>query len=167
MKILKKKLKKIGLFFDSLPEIDELENILIDNQCILIIDDYEDILTTREKAGFVTKLANFLVHHRGYIVFIILQSYQIFYARHRLNSVLYQATSLILFRSINNFSMLKRFLNSYDVQFKSGEKLYNIFKKFVNAKYKYLILNVSPHLNCPLVYSNVLFCDPNPLILFN
>lgn len=165
VKILKKNFQKNSIFLDNIP--DNLEDLVISEKSILVIDDFEDVLSNdREKAKLIVKFSNYLVHHRRLIIFLIFQSYQLFYAKHRLNSILYQATSLILFRSINNFSMLKRFLNAYDIKLKSGEKLYDIFQKYVASKYMYLIVNIHPHIDKPTVYSQILYSDCRPFILF-
>ena len=164
VKMLKEKLDVPCEFLDYFPT--DLDNYAIDN-CVICLDDYDDVLHLKAYAKIVTKFANYINHHVGTCLFLITQSQSIFYAKHPLNAVISQCTGLILFRSMTNMNILKKILNSFDVKLLSeNETLYNIFRKYVNSCYKYLWVNLTSTLPSALVYSNVLFCDKNPLIMF-
>ena len=165
VKALEKKFKKNGLFLDTIPS--NLESQVCEH-CVIVIDDMEDLLNTKEMAAMTLRFANFIVHHSKIIFGLVFQSYNLFYASSRLHSLLYQATLLICFRSVTSFGMLKRVLNSYNVKLKDPkQKLYDLFTSYVNSRHKYLIINVSPALDCPLVYTGVLYNDNDPFITFN
>ena len=102
------------------------------------------------------------------MLFVTFQDYEIFYRRHDLNFLLFQTSWIVLFRSLNNFCSLKRFLNSYEIKLKGGETLYELFKKFVQGEpYSYIIVNLSTRLKFPQVYSQILFSDDRPLLIFH
>jgi len=163
VKALKKKFSKNGLFLDKIPL--NLESMVTKN-CIVCFDDWEDMLQKKEYLSMLIRFSSFLIHHVPCLLIVTVQSYQMFYAKSPLHPILFQCTSLVLFRSVHNFSQLRRILNSFDIPLKSGSTLYEIFKKFVDSRYKYIIVNISPCLDCPLVYSQIIYSDPRPFILF-
>jgi len=167
IKTLKKKFGKSGTFLNEIP--DGLESLLLPNHSVCVIDDFESSLVLdKEKVSSLKYLSNVSIHHSNLIVFLLFQSFSIFLRKHVLHDILYQATSLILFRSMNSFSSLKRFLNSYEIKLKGNQSLYDIFKKFVQQEpYQYLIINIAPKLRNPEVYSQILFCDSRPLLIFH
>ena len=149
IKSLKKNFGKSGTFLNEIP--DELESLLLPKQSICVIDDFESSLVlNKQKIANLIYLANVAIHHKGLVLFLLFQSFSIFLRKHALHDILYQATQLILFRSMNSFSTLKRFLNSYEVKLKGQQTLYDIFKKFVQGEpYQYLIINIAPKLQNP------------------
>lgn len=167
IQVLKKHFKKNGTFLTNIPE--DLEEILIPAKSICVIDDNEQNLTAdKSKLKILKYLGDVGVHHKKLIVFVLLQTFGCFYKRHVLNSILYQATSLILFRSVSNFSSLKRWLNSYEITLKGNQTLYEVFKNFVQKeRYAYLILNIAPSLETPKVYNQILLCDSRPMLIFH
>ena len=162
VKALEQKFVKNGTFLDSIPS--DLESLVCEN-CMIVIDDHEDLLNSKENAAMIIRFANYIVHHKKIILCLVFQSYNLFYASSKLHSILFQCTVIVLFRSSNLFSMLKRVLNSYNVSLKSGT-LYEIFKSYVSSRHKYLVINVSPKLDNALVYSSILYNDAEPFIIF-
>ena len=166
IKKLQSKFKKNGLFLNELP--CDVESLLIPNHSVLVMDDLELQLRHKEKREVLLRLSMVTAHHRGIHVFFCFQSYGIFYKKSPLNKVLYQATSLVLFRSINTFGSLKRFLNGYDIKLKRGSTLYDIFKNYVQyEQYNYLLVNLSPSLPRAEVFSQILNCESRPLLIFH
>ena len=165
-----KKLKskfKAGMFINEIPT--NLEQILEPSKTVIVFDDcQQELLQSKEKIRMLKRLATISIHHDDLMVFITFQDYEIFYKRNELNFLLFQTSCIILFRSLNNFCSLKRFLNSYEVKLKGGETLYNLFKKFVQGQpFSHIIINLSTKLKCPQVYSQILFCDDRPLLIFH
>ena len=167
IKELQEKFGKNGYFMTAIPS--NLEEMVIEKHSAIVLDDMELTLEKdKEQRDLVMKLALISCHHKETHIFISLQSYNVFYKKSTLNPLLYQATSLILFRSINTVGSLKRFLNSYDIKLKKNSTLYDVFKLYVQEKkYNYLILNMAPCLERPEVYSQILFSDTRPLLLFH
>ena len=113
VKLLKKKFSRPAEFLPEFPL--NLESKLTENT-VVVVDDYEDLMSeSKDHAKLIINLCNYTIHHKSVCCILLLQSYQIFYAKHRLHSVLHSCSSLILFRARNSFSMLKRFLNGYNV----------------------------------------------------
>ena len=164
---LKKKFAKNGCFLKEFP--NNLREILIPKKSCLVIDDKEEeIMGDREKTKTITTLAKIWVHHCSLICFMLFQSFDIFYKRNPMNSVLQQCNRLFLFKSISNFSSLKRWLNGYSIKLKANQTLFDCFKDVISGdKYAYLVLDLSPKLDSPHVYSNILFADPRPMLVFH
>lgn len=165
-----KKLKskfKAGMFLSEIPE--NLEEVLVPSKSVVVFDDcQQELLQSKEKIRMLKRLATIQIHHMDLMVFITFQDYEIFYKRNDLNFLLFQTSCIVLFRSLNNFCSLKRFLNSYEVKLKGGESLYNLFKKFVQCEpFSHIIVNLSTKLKSPQVYSQILFCDDRPLLIFH
>ena len=164
VKALEKKLKKNGVFLDTIPK--DLESQVCEH-CVIFIDDMEDLLNQKEMSAMALRFANYIVHHSKIVFGLVFQSYNLFYASSKLHPILYQASIIICFRSVTSFGMLKRVLNSYNVPLRSGEKLFDLFCKYVNSRHKYLIVNISPKLDTPLVYSGILYNENDPFIIFD
>ena len=167
IKKLQKKFGKNGMFLKSIP--GNLDELLIESHSVLVLDDMELILEkNKEIRDQVMKLALITCHHKKTHVFISMQSYNVFYKKSPLNSLLFQSTSLVLFRSINTVGSLKRFLNAFDFKLKNNCTLWDIFKTYVQEKkYNYLVMNMAPCLDQAQIYSQILFCDSRPLIIFH
>ena len=85
-----------------------------------------------------------------------------------MNEILAQSTCLILFRSISNFSSLKRWLKSYEIPLKSSQDLFQVFRSVtLTEPHAYLIIDISPHLKHPRVFTHILMNDPRPLLIFS
>ena len=167
IKRLKKKYAKNGIFLKEIPE--NIEDILLPGKSVLVIDDKEeDILNDKDKIRVIQNLSKIWVHHNKYIFFLLLQTFDIFYKRHPLNGALQQCSKLILFRSVSNLSSLKRWLNGYCIRLKSNQTLFDIYKSHVLAdNFAYLIIDLSHNLKSPHVYSNILYKDQRPMIVFS
>ena len=164
VKALEKQFQKNGIFLDTIPT--DLESQVCEHS-VIFIDDMEDLLNKKEMAAMALRFANYIVHHSKIVFGLVFQSYNLFYASSKLHPILYQATMIICFRSVTSFGMLKRVLNSYNVPLRSGEKLFDLFCKYVNSRHKYLIVNISPKLDIPLVYTGILYNEKDPFIIFD
>ena len=134
---------------------------------LVIVDDQENCFDKKETASLMKNFASYTCHHLLSTLICVCQSNEIMYAKHRMHSCLAQSTGLVLFRSVNNSSIVKRFLNNFDIELEDDcPDLYSLFKKFVSAPYDYLWVNTSPKLAKPQVYSNILECDDRPVQLF-
>ena len=164
---LKKKFSKNGLFLKEIPE--NLPELLIPKKSVLCIDDKEEeIVGNKRTTKLVNTLCKVWVHHCSLICFLLFQSFDMFYKRNPLNPILQQSTRLILFKSVSNFASLKRWLNGYSIKLKANQTLFDCFNDLTTGdKYAYLILDLSPNLNSPHVYSNILYADPRPLLVFH
>ena len=133
------------------------------------MDDKEDEITgSREKTKLMQDLAKIYTHHNKYLVFMLLQSYDCFYKRHPLNGILQNSTFLVLFKSVSNFTSLKRWLNGYCVRLKGNQTLYDVYRDHMLAdRYAYLIVDLSHSLKSPHVYSNILHSDKRPMLVFS
>lgn len=164
-----KKLKKhfkSGLFLDEIPS--NLEDMVEPSKSVIVFDDCQNDLRSKENIKMMKRLTTIKLHHMDLMLFVTFQDYEIFYRRHDLNFLLFQTSCIVLFRSLNNFCSLKRFLNSYEIKLKGGETLYELFKKFVQGEpYSYIIVNLSTRLKFPQVYSQILFSDDRPLLIFH
>lgn len=135
---------------------------------ICIDDKEEEITASKETTKQILELAKISVHHSEIICFLLFQSFDCFYKRHPLNGVLQQAKKLILFKSISNYSSIKRWLNNYDIQLKSNQTLFEVYRNLVKEeRYAYLILDLSPSLKSPRAYSNIILSDPRPYLVFH
>ena len=162
---LQKKFKN-GIFLKSIPE--NIEEMIEPNSTIICIDDFQLDLGEKHHIKMLKKWGNVRLHHWNFTCLITLQTYDVFYKRNELNFLLYQTSSIVLFRSLNNFCALKRFLNAYEIKLKGNATLYEVFKTFVQSKpYSHIIVNLSPKLKSPQVYSQILLCDDRPLLLFH
>ena len=162
---LRKKFSKKGYFAKEIPS--NLEEMLIPGKTILCIDDKEDmIFGDKEKLKIIYSLAKVWTHHLKIITFLILQSYDCFYKRHPLNTVLQQCTKLILFKTVSNVYSLKRWLNSYAIKLKANQTLFEVFRS-LESRYAYLVIDLSTNLNNAQVYSNILYADPKPFLIFH
>ena len=111
--ILMETFKKIGTFQTDLPL--DIEDGLVENHSILILDDLELMMRCKEKRRVLQRLSMETAHHKKIYVFFSFQTYGVFYKRSPLNEVLYQATNLLLFRSLNyNAKSLKAILVAVD-----------------------------------------------------
>ena len=161
-----KKHFKNGIFLKSIP--DDLEDMVEPSCTLVVFDDFQIDLSSKRNVKMLKKWGTIKLHHDDFCCAITLQNYDVFYKRNELNFLLYQTSSLVLFRSLNNFCALKRFLNAYEIRLKENDTLYDVFKKFVQSKpYSHLIINLSPKLKSPQVYSQVLFNDDRPLLIFH
>ena len=149
--------------------IARLRKIFFCFRSIAVIDDSEeDIVNSKSKCKMLKELSSVGVHHKKLTIFLLLQTFDCFYRRNVLNPILYQATHLILFRSISNFSSLKRWLNSYHIPLHSNETLHEIYQNYVQGqRWAYLLLDLSPSLPHPRAYSQILICDSRPMLLFS
>ena len=164
VKELQKKLDVPKEFFQGIP--DDLESKVLKHS-ILVLDDQETLLAdNKESASIVRNFCLYGCHHAEVCVFIVQQSTEIMYAKHRLHSCLLQSTSLVLFRSVNNYSIIKRYLNNFDIRLDDCPDLYSLYKKYVSAPYDYLWINTSPKLAKPVVYNHVLDSDHNNMQIF-
>ena len=85
-----------------------------------------------------------------------------------MNTILQQTTRIFIFKSISNFASLKRWLNGYSIKLKSNQSLFECFQDVISGdKYAYLVLDLSPNLDKPHVYSQILYADPRPLLVFH
>ena len=165
---LKKKFPKTAVFLDDIPET--LVEDLAPKRSICVIDDMEaDIMKDKRKINILNYCSSVAVHHRGLRIFCCLQTMNIFYKKNVMNQMLMQATHLCLFRSVSTFSSLKTWLNSYSVKLKSdNQSLYDLYTETIQPfKYSYLLLDISPCLNTPKCYSQILLCDERPMLLFS
>lgn len=167
IKTLKDEWGKKGKFMHEIP-MDLPEKMIPAKSCA-VWDDLEDVITSdKEKGKLLRSMANVLIHHRQLILIITLQSYDIFYKRHPLNGCLQQSTKLILFKSINNFGSLKRWLNSYAVKLKAKQKLFDVYEYLVgSSSYNYVVIDLDQSMNNAQVYTNILYSDPRPFIVFH
>ena len=167
IKELKKNFPKNASFITTIPQ--SLCEDLLPGKSVCIIDDHEETLATDKTMLSILKYASSVgIHHKKLIFLVALQTYGCFYKRHVLNSVLYNATSLILFRSVSTFTTLKRWLNSYEIKLKANQTLYDVFKTFVQGeRYAYLVIDISPCLKNARAYSQILYCDQRPMLIFN
>ena len=118
VKRLKKKFKA-GMFLNEIPS--NLEDIVEPSKSVVVFDDcQQELLQSKEKIRMLKRLATISIHHLDLMFFLTFQDYEIFYKRSELNFLLFQTSCIILFRSLNNFCSLKRFLNSYEVKLKGG-----------------------------------------------
>ena len=164
-KALKKKFKN-GIFLKNIP--DDIEEMIEPGKTIVCIDDFQMDLCEKRHVKMLKRWGTVSLHHWNFSLIITLQSYDVFYKRNELNFLLYQTKSIILFRSLNNFCALKRFLNAYEIRLQGNATLYEVFKTFVQSKpYSHIIVNLSPKLKSPQVYSQILLCDDRPLLLFH
>ena len=63
---------------------------------------------------------------------------------------------------------LKRFLNAFNATLKQNSDLFSVFKSYVlESPYNYILINLSPDLAKPEVYSQVLMSDSRPLLIFH
>ena len=164
---LKEQWGKKGKFLTEIPM--DLPEKLIPSKSCAVLDDLEDtLINDKEKQKLLKSMANVLIHHKKLVILITLQSYDIFYKRHPLNGCLQQATKLILFKSVNNFGSLKRWLNSYAVKLKAKQKLFDVYEYLVSSSaYNYVVIDLDQSMNNPLVYTNILYSDSRPFIVFN
>ena len=165
VKLLEEKYGKKGIFLTAIPL--DLESLLCKGTYVLI-DDMEDVLSNdKDVQKMILKAAFFWIHHIGIFMNIVYQSYNLFYASSKLHQIVYQANALILFRTSNLFGMVKKVLNSYNVNLKSGDSLYSTFKDYCSGKKnRYIIILVHPKLDSPVVASSILYDDPDPYIVF-
>ena len=168
VEILQKHFGKNALFYSEIPA--NLEEQIILN-LFVCLDDYEDLISSKRYAPMVLKWASYLCHHKLTNFCISVQTLDIFYAKSRLNGVIHQCSILILFRSLRNSHLLRRILNSYNVQLnkneeKSDETLYDLFQSHCNEKYKYLFINLSAELNKPIICSGIIYSDNDDYVLF-
>ena len=162
---LQKKFKN-GIFLKRIPE--NLDELIEPNGTIIVFDDFQIELCEKTNVKMLKKWGTIKLHHSNFSCLITLQSYDVFYKRNELNFLLYQTSSMVLFRSLNNFCALKRFLNAYEIKLKGNATLYEVFKSFVQSKpYSHIIVNLSPKLKSPQVYSQILSCDDRPLLIFH
>ena len=167
LKELQSKLKKKLVLLPDIPS--DLEEICLDHS-VIVFDDVELLIQKqKEKKDLLMRWSHELCHHRSWHVFLALQSYNIFYKRSVLNPLLTQATGLVIFRSQHMLPSLKRFLNAFNVKLKQKDTdLFTVFKSYVlDAPYNYLVVNLSPALAKPEVYSQVLMSDSRPLLIFH
>ena len=141
--------------------------MIVKGKTVLVIDDKKvDIVGDRDKLKMIQNLAKVWTHHLAIITFLIFQSYDCFYKRHPLNAVLQQCTKLIVFKTVSNVSSLKRFLNSFAIKLKANQTLFEIFRD-LQSRYAYLVIDLSKDLNNAQVYSNILYADPKPFLIFH
>ena len=165
IKLLEKKYGKIAIFFEKIPL--DLESYLCRGAYVLIDDMETELTSDKDIIKMILKFSFYFVHHYGLYCNIILQSMNIFYASSKLHQIVYQANALILFRSANLFSMVKKVLNSFNLKLKSGDSLFDTFKEYCSGKKnRYIIILVHPKLEKPVVASSILYDDPDPYILF-
>ena len=101
-------------------------------------------------------------------MFLLLQSYDCFMKKNPLNPAVQNCEKLILFRSMSNFTSLKRWLNGYCIRLKGNQTLYEVYKEHILAdRFAYLIIDLSHDLKSPRVYSHILHNDKRPLIVFS
>ena len=164
---LKKKFGKRGLFLKEIP--DNLHEMMIPKKSVLCIDDKEhEIISDKKKLSLIHSLASVFIHHNSLICFLCLQTYDCFYKRSKINFCLQNCSHLILFKSVSNFTSLKRWLNGYAIKLKANQTLFDCFQeRIIGDKYAYLVLDLSPSLKSPHVYSNILLADPRPLLVFH
>ena len=96
---------------------------LIEPQSTLIwFDDFQMDLCEKRNVKLLKKWGTISLHHENFSCLVTLQNYDVFYKRNELNFLLYQTSSIVLFRSLNNFCALKRFLNAYEIKLKGNER---------------------------------------------
>ena len=167
IKAIRKKWGKKVKFLNEIPL--DLPEQMIPGKSVVVLDDVEETLVhDKERTKMLKAMANIYIHHYQLIMILCLQSYDLFYKRHPLNGLLQQATKLILFKSINNFSSLKRWLNSYGIKLKADQQLFDVFKSLVSeTRYNYLVIDLDQSLNSAQVYTHVLYADPRPFLVFH
>ena len=167
IKAIRKKWGKKVKFLNEIPL--DLPEQMIPGKSVVVLDDVEETLVhDKERTKMLKAMANIYIHHYQLIMILWLQSYDLFYKRHPLNGLLQQATKLILFKSINNFSSLKRWLNSYGIKLKADQQLFDVFKSLVSeTRYNYLVIDLDQSLNSAQVYTHVLYADPRPFLVFH
>ena len=165
--ILMETFKKFGTFRTDLP--CNIEDELIENHSILILDDLELMMKCKEKRRVLQRLSMETVHHKKIYVFFSFQTYGVFYKKSPLNDILYQATNLLLFRSLNNNTKsLKSILNAYQIKLKRAVQLYDLYIDFVMPnQYNYLMINLYPKLKHAEVYGHILYSDCEPMLIFH
>jgi hypothetical protein len=138
-------------------------------KCVLCIDDQEEaIINDKSTTRQMAELSKITVHHGDMICILTLQSYDCFYRKSPLNGVLQNTTKLILFKSISNYTSIKRWLNNYDIKLKLNQTLFDVYRNLVKEeRYAYLIVDLSPSLKSAEVYTNILFSDPRPFLVFH
>ena len=158
---------KKGTFIKDIP--DDLHEQLIPKKSVAVFDDVEEmLLNDKSKLRLLLKFSKIFCHHKKLILIVLLQSYDIFYRHNVLNSLLSQTTMLVLFKSVNNFSSIKRWLNSYGIKLMGNQNLFEVYHDLVtNSCYNYLIIDLNQSLKRPHVYTNILFEDPKPFIKYH
>ena len=168
VKSLEKAFKKNGLFYDSIP--DDIISLAVPN-AVFVFDDCEQLLMSKKYAPLIIHFSSILIHHLKVTCLIVLQSFELFYARCRIHSILPQCSVLILFRNMTIPHVVRRVLNDLNVELsKEGEKgyenLFDLFKSEVNERFKYIIINMSQNLPKSMVYKGVIYQDDDMFVLF-
>ena len=162
--ILEKAFPKNSIYYDHIPM--DLESKALPNSMILC-DDFEDELTSnREVIKMIMRFASYVTHHLPCSLWLVAQSYSMFYASSKMHQALFQATMLILFKSHSSMNILKRVLNSFNVKIKSGDTLFQVFKDYCSGSHRYLVINLHPSLDSAQVYSNILYNCKESFIMF-
>lgn len=145
---LRKKYSKNGLFLREIP--NNLPEILLPGgrACLVIDDKEDDIVGSKDKTRIVSDLVKIYKHHSKILMFLLLQSYDCFMKKNPLNPAVQNCEKLILFRSMSNFTSLKRWLNGYCIRLKGNQTLYEVYKEHILAdRFAYLIIDCHTILN--------------------
>ena len=166
---MEKAFKKNSTFLDYIP--DNITEYLIEN-CVVVFDDQQDLLCSKKYAPMIISMASYLIHHKNISCICVFQTFELFYAKNRLHSILHQCNILILFKNMSTPNVLRRIINNFNVQFsKNGEKtddtVFDLYKRHVNSRFKYLVINLSNNLDRPLLYSGFLYGSDENYVVFN
>lgn len=136
---------------------------------ILVIDDFFFDANTDEKIRKDLKsCAGIWTHHYGMSTFMCLHSYDIFLKASKLNVILMNSSHLIFFKSSHDARAAKRHMNQYMLNLKSGQTLYDVYKRQVLEKnFSYIIACISPMCTKPTVWGQVLLTEDNPMLSFH
>ena len=166
---------QLKTFFASKPDVDarfskkipyDIVPLIIPNETILIFDDFENTFSKdKQYANMLFNLASIYVHHKGLIVFFLLQTTAIMKAEHKLHTTYTQSTHVVFFRDpwISKGTINK--MNNFQIRMKGGLSIHDVYQKFVqNKAHAYLILFISPKCDKHMAFTNILLNALGPML---